>query len=139
MSLVEQELLPLPEHSCSPSALRRVLISQSLLFSIFSILRIIVSIFHFSIAVFFFSINDFWLPLWYLQTFLSNGEITLHIILDVCKIFITNSMPVCASLIKYVHCVLDWNCSWKISLIGYKRSIKRKWYTTLQNNISSTF
>ena len=138
MSLVEQELLPLPEHPCSPSALSRVRVSQSLLFSIFSILRIIVSFFHFSIAVFF-SINGFWLPLWYLQTFLSNVEITLHTVLDVCKIFITNSMPVCASLIKYVHCVLDWNCSGKISLIGYKRSIKRKWYTTLQNNISSTF
>jgi hypothetical protein len=48
-------------------------------------------------------------------------------------------MPVCASRIQYVHCVLDWNCSGKISLIGYKRSIQIKWYTTLQNNISSTF
>lgn len=39
-------------------------------------------------------------------------------------------MSECVSLIKYVHCILDWNCSGKISLIRLNIRGQWKWNDT---------
>jgi hypothetical protein len=73
-SLVEQELLTLPEHLCSPLVFSGVLVSRSLVLYVCFVDRCL------SFCTFSFghcvvcssSIYGFWLPLWYLQTLLIN-------------------------------------------------------------------
>jgi hypothetical protein len=74
MPLVEQELRTLPEHPSSPPAFSRVRVTRSLVLYVCFVDRCL-SFCTFSFGhrvVCSFSIYGFWLPLWYLQTLLTN-------------------------------------------------------------------
>jgi hypothetical protein len=72
MSLVEQELLTLPEHLSSPPVFSGVRVTRSLVLYVCFVDRCL-SFFPFSFGHCVFcssSIYGFWLPIWYLQTLL---------------------------------------------------------------------
>ena len=77
VSIVEQELLTLPEHLSSPPVFSRVRVTRSLVLYVCFVDRCL------SFCTFFFdhcvvcssSIYGFWLPLWYLQTPLEHHTI----------------------------------------------------------------
>jgi hypothetical protein len=69
VSLVEQELLILPEHLSSPSVFSGVRVTRSLVLYVCFVDRCLsFSTFSFGHCVVCSSIYGFWLPLWYLQT-----------------------------------------------------------------------
>ena len=73
VSLVEPELLPLPEHPSSPPVFSGVRVTRSLVWYVCFVDRCL-SYCTFSFGhcvVYSSSIYEFWLPLWYLQTLLS--------------------------------------------------------------------
>ena len=72
MSLVEQELLIIPEHMSSPPVTRSVcFVDGWLSFCTFSFGHCVVCSS---------SIYGFWLPLWYLQTLVGHVQLYIHII-----------------------------------------------------------
>ena len=82
VSLVEQELLTLPEHLSSPSVLSGVRVTRSLdLYVCFVDRCVSFCTFSFGHCVdCFSSIYGFWLPLWYLQTLLIICELLEHLL-----------------------------------------------------------
>ena len=74
MSLVEQELLNLPEHLSLPPVFSGVRVTRSLVLCVCFVDRCLsfcpFSFGHWHCVVCFSSIYGFWLPLWYLQTLL---------------------------------------------------------------------
>ena len=71
VSLVEQELLTLPEHPSSPLVFSGVRLTRSLVLCVCFVDRCLsFCLFSFGHCVVCSSIYGFWLPLWYLQTLL---------------------------------------------------------------------
>jgi hypothetical protein len=78
VSLVEQELLTLPEHLSSPTVFSGVRVTRSLVLYVCFVDRCLsFCTFSFGHYVVRSSIYGFWLPLWYLQTLLSSNYHTI--------------------------------------------------------------
>ena len=104
MPLVEQELQNLPEHLSSSPSFSRVQYTQSLV-SCGVFYRPFVCPFCLGLCIVCISlIYDFWLPLWYLQTFLVTRSLVLYVcFVDRCLSFCTFSFGLCIVCIFFIY------------------------------------
>jgi len=118
VSLVEQELLTLPEHLSSPTDISRVRVTRSLALYACFVARCSSSIY------------GFWLPLWYLQTLFAQHDLRAGFLLM--RLLFIASMPSSS-----VRTILLWREGYfyfhKISI----RLIARceRWCRILENSI----
>ena len=110
VSLVERELLALPEHMSTPSGFSGIRVARSwTLYVVFC--RSLFVLFILVIVFCHFSIYDFWLPLWYLQPFLR-----ISLIIKKKSTFWRRVLPF-ISYFQFLSLLVNWNiftddCFW---------------------------
>ena len=112
VSRVEQKLLTLPKHMCSPLVLSGVRGARSLVVCVVvcKSLFVLLSLFCCPLCCLFFFIYGFWLPLWYLQTLQHNKSLWNLLYWHCLSFFYSNATPkpICllsASIMQFYYIV----------------------------------